>query len=207
MVDMNVPDAQARGRILATLFKGLQQGHNFDGGVMEAAIAATSELTLAQLQSASMWLLKHPPKGPIIAAILESVDRSTRYQQDKAHAERGYMVVPYINGASEEQVQPWSKPAGHQWTDVDVAKIHDALRIPWSEALVRRFAQEPVVLDPEVFGPPPDENNKETPTPERRKQLMAQTQEILARASRKSYTAMRKKGIEESARDALKGQG
>jgi hypothetical protein len=200
-------EIEPRNAVARQLLKALQLAHIGDEEWLRMFRSATSELSIGQLGSTAVHLAKHPPKGPVIAAVLDSVDRVTWRRQREAGTEPTLWTVPYISGATAEEVQRYKRPAGYQWSDEERRLISDSIfgerRESWIEKHRSLFA--PAVLDPAVYGPPPDPNDHTIPTPERRAELLRQLRAKLAHLE--SIGAGPRKGMSASLGAALAKHG
>jgi DNA-binding XRE family transcriptional regulator len=127
--EVGTAEMARRVGILRRTFKALEKPCDED--LLDVAMTATSRMTVEQLEASCLWVCTHPPKGPLIAAIVDSVDAASRERIRAMQARaRTFQVVPYIKGATEEQVQRFRRPAGEPWSVEDYAHIYCELGLP-----------------------------------------------------------------------------
>jgi hypothetical protein len=127
--EVGAPEIARRVAIIRRTFKALEKPCDED--LLDVAMTATSRMTLEQLEAASLWVCTHPPKGPLIAALVDSVDAASRERVRAARTRAGTSyVVPYLVGATEQQVQRFKRPSPASWTAEDYAAMYEALGLP-----------------------------------------------------------------------------
>lgn len=120
-----------------------------DEEVIDGALAATSQLTLVQLEAACVHVTRNDPKGPLLRGILASVDIATRQLQQRADRERDTLIVPAVpidttqpitqHAILRRYARPSSSPT---WTHEELAQLkadleHDSPKLAESNARVR----------------------------------------------------------------------
>jgi hypothetical protein len=172
----------------------------FEANNIEGAIKMTSSLTLKQLESAVDHVIAtHDGKSraSIVNRIRAAVDRDTRDRQRADDVTREAKILPMVTidttrtrqqlAILERHAKPVSKAT---WTEAELDDIRLDLELDARRGLAatwiekQRAKHPPLVLDPAVYGPPPDPLDTRIPDAERRAELARQLRARLAHLDR-----------------------